>query len=85
MSDSELPASVTSMVPELAKLESLLTCPICKERLDLPATTPCHHTFCSICIRKALEYKKLCPHMGCYKVCTLYNDISGACMTARFH
>ena len=39
-------------VPELGHLATLLTCPICYEPSHLPAITPCHHLFCSLCIRQ---------------------------------
>ena len=38
-----------------------LRCPICWDQLIGPVATPCGHTFCSQCIRSALNVKKECP------------------------
>ena len=48
-------------LPELKQLESMLTCPICYETAVHPTSTPCHHMFCSLCIRKYLQFKQACP------------------------
>ena len=61
--DSELlvPPHLVRLVPELGQVAGCLTCPICYEAASLPAITPCHHLFCSLCIRKFLQYKQVCP------------------------
>lgn len=48
-------------VPQLAQLDNLLRCHICKEFLKVPVLTPCGHTFCSICIRQYLRQDPKCP------------------------
>uniref|UniRef100_A0A1A8CYL5 RING-type E3 ubiquitin transferase n=2 Tax=Nothobranchius kadleci TaxID=1051664 RepID=A0A1A8CYL5_NOTKA len=50
--------------PSLACLKSigtLLRCPICFDFLNITMMTKCSHNFCSLCIRKFLSYKLLCP------------------------
>ncbi|CDO93115.1 unnamed protein product [Kluyveromyces dobzhanskii CBS 2104] len=48
-------------VPQLADLDSLLRCHICKDFLSASVLTPCGHSFCSICIRKYLQKESKCP------------------------
>lgn len=50
-----------TIIPELADLDSLLRCHICKDFLKTSVLTPCGHTFCSICIRKYLQKENKCP------------------------
>lgn len=50
-----------SRIPELADLDSLLRCFICKEFLKAPVMTGCNHTFCSQCIREYLITNSHCP------------------------
>lgn len=38
-----------------------LMCPICRCPLVKPITTSCDHTFCSSCIKDALEHSQTCP------------------------
>ncbi|XP_019910753.2 E3 ubiquitin-protein ligase RAD18 isoform X3 [Esox lucius] len=45
----------------LKNVDTLLRCPICFEFLNIPMMTKCSHNFCSLCIRKFLSYKLLCP------------------------
>ncbi|GME80391.1 unnamed protein product [Ambrosiozyma monospora] len=47
--------------PQLAGLDSLLRCHICKEFLKAPVLTTCDHIFCSVCIRRSLSTEKRCP------------------------
>ncbi|XP_018589526.1 E3 ubiquitin-protein ligase RAD18 isoform X2 [Scleropages formosus] len=50
--------------PHLASLknvDTLLRCPICFDYLNISMMTKCSHNFCSLCIRKFLSYKLLCP------------------------
>ena len=56
-----LPVTLSKRIPELKQLENLLTCPICYETVTHPTSTPCHHLFCSLCIRKYLQFKQACP------------------------
>ncbi|AGO10039.1 AaceriAAR049Cp [[Ashbya] aceris (nom. inval.)] len=48
-------------IPELADLDSLLRCHICKDMLQTPVLTQCGHTFCSLCIREYLNRESRCP------------------------
>uniref|UniRef100_A0A9J7YJT7 RING-type E3 ubiquitin transferase n=1 Tax=Cyprinus carpio carpio TaxID=630221 RepID=A0A9J7YJT7_CYPCA len=45
----------------LKSIDTLLRCPICFEFLNITMMTQCSHNFCSLCIRKFLSYKLLCP------------------------
>ncbi|KAG7493223.1 E3 ubiquitin-protein ligase RAD18 isoform X1 [Solea senegalensis] len=45
----------------LKNVDNLLRCPICFDHLDISMMTKCSHNFCSLCIRKFLSYKLLCP------------------------
>ncbi|XP_073708494.1 E3 ubiquitin-protein ligase RAD18 isoform X2 [Garra rufa] len=45
----------------LKSMDTLLRCPICFELLNITMMTQCSHNFCSLCIRKFLSYKLLCP------------------------
>ncbi|XP_072308326.1 E3 ubiquitin-protein ligase RAD18 [Eucyclogobius newberryi] len=54
----------TDLSPCLAPLkdiETMLQCPICFDFLNITMMTKCSHNFCSLCIRKFLSYKLLCP------------------------
>ncbi|KAJ9644502.1 E3 ubiquitin-protein ligase rad18 [Coniosporium apollinis] len=42
-------------------LENALRCQVCKDFYDTPMITSCSHTFCSLCIRKALTSDGKCP------------------------
>lgn len=48
-------------VPGLGAVESALRCQICKDFYTTPMLTSCNHTFCSICIRRALAHDGKCP------------------------
>ncbi|KAI5964471.1 RAD18 [Candida theae] len=48
-------------IPNLAELDVLERCYICKEFFRAPVITGCHHTFCSQCIREYLITNNLCP------------------------
>jgi len=56
-----IPSHLSKQFPELKQLEGLVTCPICYEIALHPTSTPCHHLFCSLCIRKYLQFKQACP------------------------
>ncbi|XP_026069196.1 E3 ubiquitin-protein ligase RAD18-like isoform X1 [Carassius auratus] len=45
----------------LKSIDTLLRCPICFDFLNITMMTQCSHNFCSLCIRKFLSYKLLCP------------------------
>ncbi|KAK3182089.1 E3 ubiquitin-protein ligase rad18 [Lecanicillium sp. MT-2017a] len=44
-----------------AAVESALRCEVCKDFYKTPMITTCSHTFCSICIRRALSSDGKCP------------------------
>ncbi|RDA85132.1 hypothetical protein CP532_1573 [Ophiocordyceps camponoti-leonardi (nom. inval.)] len=45
----------------LAAVEASLRCQICKDFFATPMITSCSHTFCSLCIRRALLNDGKCP------------------------
>ncbi|XP_033230881.1 E3 ubiquitin-protein ligase RAD18-like isoform X2 [Belonocnema kinseyi] len=45
----------------LKSIEDSLTCGICYEFMETAVMTPCSHNYCSLCIRKYLNYKSECP------------------------
>ncbi|KAI8631924.1 DNA repair protein rad18 [Xylariaceae sp. FL1651] len=45
----------------LAAVEAALRCQICKDFYKTPMLTSCNHTFCSLCIRRALSTDGKCP------------------------
>ncbi|EXV01323.1 RING finger domain protein [Metarhizium robertsii] len=45
----------------LAAVEAALRCQVCKDFYKTPMITTCSHTFCSICIRRALSNDSKCP------------------------
>ncbi|AWU77797.1 uncharacterized protein C5L36_0D05230 [Pichia kudriavzevii] len=47
--------------PDLANLDSLMRCQICKEFLQAPVLTTCDHIFCSMCIRRTISNTNKCP------------------------
>ncbi|KAL7785220.1 hypothetical protein V8C37DRAFT_394328 [Trichoderma ceciliae] len=44
-----------------AAVEAALRCQVCKDFYKTPMLTSCSHTFCSICIRRALSNDGKCP------------------------
>ncbi|XP_076870497.1 E3 ubiquitin-protein ligase RAD18 isoform X2 [Brachyhypopomus gauderio] len=56
-SEADLPPNLSC----LKTVDNLLRCPICFDFLNISMMTPCSHNFCSLCIRKFLSYKLLCP------------------------
>jgi E3 ubiquitin-protein ligase RAD18 len=50
-------------LPKLSAVEAALRCQVCKDFYTSPMITSCSHTFCSLCIRRALSENGLCP--GC--------------------
>lgn len=45
----------------LTQVEHSLRCHVCKDFFDSPMMTNCCHTFCSLCIRRALGAEAKCP------------------------
>ncbi|KAI1818395.1 DNA repair protein rad18 [Poronia punctata] len=45
----------------LSAVEAALRCQICKDFYKTPMLTSCNHTFCSLCIRRALSNDGKCP------------------------
>ncbi|KAI1426648.1 DNA repair protein rad18 [Xylaria sp. FL1777] len=45
----------------LSAVEAALRCQICKDFYRTPMLTSCNHTFCSLCIRRALSTGGKCP------------------------
>ncbi|KAI1748441.1 DNA repair protein rad18 [Xylaria castorea] len=45
----------------LSTVEAALRCQICKDFYRTPMLTSCNHTFCSLCIRRALSADGKCP------------------------
>ncbi|GAP91888.2 putative E3 ubiquitin-protein ligase RAD18 [Rosellinia necatrix] len=45
----------------LSAVEAALRCQICKDFYTTPMLTSCNHTFCSLCIRRALSAEGKCP------------------------
>ncbi|KAH7035793.1 uncharacterized protein B0I36DRAFT_239059 [Microdochium trichocladiopsis] len=45
----------------LVAVEAALRCQVCKDFYDTPMLTSCNHTFCSVCIRRALSNEGKCP------------------------
>lgn len=61
---SQLPHStdwLSTKLPGLSDLEATFRCHVCKDFYQTPMLTECSHTFCSICIRRALSNDGKCP------------------------
>ncbi|KAF2273033.1 DNA repair protein rad18 [Westerdykella ornata] len=54
-------------LPLFAPLESSLRCEVCKEFYSNPVITTCSHTFCSLCVRRAISVDGKCP--ACKAAC----------------
>ena len=70
-SSFDLPDStdwIKTTLPSFEPLEAALRCEICKEFYNNPVITSCHHTFCSICIRRCITADGKCP--SCMTVCS---------------
>ncbi|KAI9667507.1 MAG: E3 ubiquitin-protein ligase rad18 [Bathelium mastoideum] len=46
---------------EFAPVDAALRCEVCKDYFNTPMITSCAHTFCSLCIRRALAADGKCP------------------------
>ncbi|KAF4976428.1 hypothetical protein FZEAL_6908 [Fusarium zealandicum] len=64
MSDHDVPDStdwLSTPLAGLAAVEGALRCQVCKDFFKTPMITSCCHTFCSLCIRRALSNDGKCP------------------------
>ncbi|KAH8688082.1 hypothetical protein BGZ61DRAFT_391133 [Ilyonectria robusta] len=64
MSENDVPDSTDWLLTPLsgfAAVESALRCQVCKDFYKTPMITSCSHTFCSLCIRRALSNDSKCP------------------------
>ncbi|KAF7560235.1 hypothetical protein G7046_g3905 [Stylonectria norvegica] len=64
MSEGDVPDStdwLSTPLSALAAVESALRCQVCKDFYTTPMITSCSHTFCSLCIRRALSNDGKCP------------------------
>lgn len=48
-------------INQLKELDDFLKCSICYEYFNTCVITECSHNFCSLCIRKYIQYKTECP------------------------
>jgi len=55
--------------------ESDLECSLCLRLFHDPVTTPCGHTYCKLCLRKALEYGTNCP-LCRHFLCSRHQELS---------
>ncbi|PFH34516.1 hypothetical protein BESB_065480 [Besnoitia besnoiti] len=55
------PGALRQAAALLAGLRRELTCSICLELLQLPATVDCGHTFCRYCISHTKMHRRACP------------------------
>ena len=56
-----VPKHLEAKFPEIKALAGLVECPVCYGALRDPLSTPCGHSFCSVCVRDYLTYKQQCP------------------------
>ncbi|KAK2001647.1 DNA repair protein rad18 [Colletotrichum falcatum] len=52
---------LSTSIPALSAVEASLRCQVCKDFFKTPMLTSCCHTFCSLCIRRALSNDGKCP------------------------
>ncbi|KAK1989285.1 DNA repair protein rad18 [Colletotrichum cereale] len=52
---------LSTPLPALSAVEASLRCQVCKDFFKTPMLTSCCHTFCSLCIRRALANDGKCP------------------------
>ncbi|KAF9881612.1 DNA repair protein rad18 [Colletotrichum karsti] len=52
---------LSTPLPGLSAVEAALRCQVCKDFFKTPMLTSCCHTFCSLCIRRALSNDGKCP------------------------
>ena len=64
MANHDVPDStdwLSTPLSGLAAVENALRCQVCKDFYKTPMITSCSHTFCSLCIRRALSNDSKCP------------------------
>ncbi|RSL65333.1 hypothetical protein CEP53_003747 [Fusarium sp. AF-6] len=64
MANHDVPDStdwLSTPLAGLAAVENALRCQVCKDFFKTPMITSCSHTFCSLCIRRALSNDSKCP------------------------
>lgn len=64
MANHDVPDStdwLSTPLAGLAAVENALRCQVCKDFFKTPMITSCSHTFCSLCIRRALSNDGKCP------------------------
>ncbi|KAL7933560.1 hypothetical protein V8C35DRAFT_304757 [Trichoderma chlorosporum] len=64
MASDDVPDStdwLSTPLSGFAAVEAALRCQVCKDFYKTPMITSCSHTFCSICIRRALSNDGKCP------------------------
>lgn len=64
MTENDVPDStdwLSTPLSGLAAVENALRCQVCKDFYKTPMLTTCSHTFCSLCIRRALANDGKCP------------------------
>lgn len=64
MTDNDVPDStdwLSTPLSGIAAVENALRCQVCKDFYKTPMITTCSHTFCSLCIRRALSNDGKCP------------------------
>ncbi|TDZ14722.1 Postreplication repair E3 ubiquitin-protein ligase rad18 [Colletotrichum orbiculare MAFF 240422] len=52
---------LSTPLSSLSAVEAALRCQVCKDFFKTPMLTSCSHTFCSLCIRRALSNDGKCP------------------------
>lgn len=52
---------IQTKFPFIFPMDTALRCEICKDFYTAPVITNCCHTFCSLCIRRALQADTKCP------------------------
>lgn len=57
------PAKAAPVTPKLdsADVHSALECAVCFQLLTDPATSPCGHTYCGVCLLRAHDHAAVCP------------------------
>ncbi|XP_065218041.1 E3 ubiquitin-protein ligase RAD18-like [Planococcus citri] len=65
LSNFEELSATSNDVEQMKNIDNLLKCGICYEYFTTCVVTECSHNFCSLCIRKYIQYKTECP--VCFK------------------
>ena len=61
MDDAEPDVWLNTRLDGLHAVDAAMRCSICKEFVDVPVALNCGHSFCSLCIRRSLEFRAQCP------------------------